>query len=158
MESNVVGCQTDSNLNIMTYDIFDGYLTNHYIDGFPNACDDHLSLRATVRVPNTKTQLWWMILSQRGKNPCKLMVDIKKQVNIKQCRDVTTRKFMVQPLWWWGRFCPPGWNRFKLKVSENLRGINSFHLVRLRSFTRAENYILLDLSYILIKSNCCMSR
>ena len=33
-------------------------------------------------------------------------------------RDVTTGKFLVQPLQWLGRICPPGWNR--VKVSENL--------------------------------------
>ena len=33
-------------------------------------------------------------------------------------RDVTTGKILVQPLRWWGRICPPGWNR--VKASENL--------------------------------------
>jgi hypothetical protein len=35
-------------------------------------------------------------------------------------RDVTTGKFLMQPLQWWGRIYPPppGWNR--VKVSENL--------------------------------------
>ena len=28
-------------------------------------------------------------------------------------RDVTTGKLLVQPLRWWGRICPPGWNRVK---------------------------------------------
>ena len=35
-------------------------------------------------------------------------------------RDVTTGKFLELSLRWWGRICPPGWNR--VKVSENLGG------------------------------------
>ena len=32
--------------------------------------------------------------------------------------DVATGKFMMRPLRWWGRICPPGWNR--VEVSEIL--------------------------------------
>ena len=37
---------------------------------------------------------------------------------ISSARDVTTGKFLVRPLGWLGRICPPGWNR--VKVSESL--------------------------------------
>ena len=33
-------------------------------------------------------------------------------------RDVIMGKLLAQPLRWWGRICPPGWNR--VKISEDL--------------------------------------
>ena len=47
----------------------------------------------------------------------KLFLKMSMQ-NLGTIRDVTTGKFLVQPLRWWGRIFPPGWNR--VKVSENL--------------------------------------
>ena len=41
-------------------------------------------------------------------------VFIKPLIKRSQHRDVTKGKILVQPLLWWGRICPPGWNKVKI--------------------------------------------